>query len=171
SIRWYMSNDYAERARRRDRWHRAVNAFHWPAEGPKRTHDKWMYEAMDMASEVERLPLLFRKEREGGLTKVHQQCSLSPTEPVADNHLTCCLGIECRKCPQLLALESAELSPEEIDRAKAWTCVAHIAMSGGDPAGEGYILTTDDRMFWDRTYASMAGEDQEPCPTNSAGDG
>ena len=27
----------------------------------------------------------------------------------------------------------------------------------GDPAGEGYVLTVDDRMFWERTYASMAG--------------
>ena len=39
---------------------------------------------------------------------------------------------------------------------------SRIVSQGGDVAGEGYILTTDDRMFWDRVYASMAsGQDEQ----------
>lgn len=95
-------------------------------------------------------------EREGILPQEHQQCSRQDPEPIT-NRLTCCLGVVCAECPYLLALERAEgVPPEKIDEMKAWTCAAHILMSGGDRAGEGYILTTSDRMYWDRVYASLA---------------
>lgn len=143
----------------RQKWHETVNRFHDDKHGE---HRRWMYEAMDMMQEVSRLTRILGMERRGELTKKHKQCSLSPTEPVADNHLTCCLGVECRKCPELLALDSAELPPEKIDEAKAWTCVSHIASQGGDPAKEGYLLTVDDRMFWDRVYENLSTPSGHP---------
>lgn len=140
-------------------WHVAVNRLHDERREKNEERSRFMYEAKAAAHEVPRLMLLFKDEREGRLTKIHRQCTLSPTEHVVDNHLTCCLGVECRKCPELLALEKAELTPEAIDRAKAWTCVAHVLSKGGDVSGEGYILTEDDKMFWQRTYESMAAVD------------
>lgn len=163
-----------ERADFRQHWHERVNRFHDglreaippPAELP---HEHWMYEAMHAHEESQRLQRLFAREREGKLPAVHVQCATVGTPPVEvpDNHLTCCLGVECRKCPFLLGLEGGgdrALTPEQLDEAKAWTCVAHILSKGGDPAGEGYILTTDDRMYWDATYASLAAgmEADEP---------
>jgi hypothetical protein len=99
---------------------------------------------------------VLRLEREGKMPQQHKQCSESDPVPVQDNHLTCCLGVECRKCPELLALEKADMPPPQIDVAKAWTCAAHIVSQGGDVAGEGYLLTTDDRMYWDNVYKSLA---------------
>lgn len=86
-----------------------------------------------------------------------------------DNHLTCCRGIKTRQCPHLLALEKIErCSPEQIDTAKAWTCAAHIVSTGGDLAGEGFLLRVDDRMYWDSLHASLAGEDPQQPTTGSA---
>lgn len=100
-------------------------------------------------------------EREGKLCKQHRQCSYSPLEAVPDNHLTCCKGVECRKCEFLLALnESADLTPEQRDEAKAWTCIAHIISTGGDVAREGYLMTVDDRMYWDTVYQHLASAEQ-----------
>ena len=114
-----------------------------------------MYEAKTMADEVPRLVLLFKREREGRNPSVHQQCSRSQPVPVVDNHLSCCLGVKCRECPELLAIEKMEKStPEEIDTAKAWTCAAHIVSEGGDPAGERYLMTVDDRMFWETSLVA-----------------
>ena len=141
------------------KWHEAINKF----EGDYATQKDYMYDGKTAASESERLPILFKMEREGKLKKIHKQCSMSKQEEVIDNHLTCCLGVECRKCPMLLALEKAELTPEQIDNTKSWTCIAHILMTDGDTAGEGFILTTDDRMYWDSVYASLADmEAQQP---------
>lgn len=138
------------------KWHEAINKF----EGAYETQTKFMYNGKMVANESTRLPLLFKMEREENLPKIHKQCSLSKPEKIIDNHLTCCLGIECRKCPMLIALEKAELKPEQIDNAKGWTCIAHILMKGGDNKGEGFILTTDDRMYWDNVYKSLSGENQ-----------
>jgi len=142
-----------EESKKQHAWHVAINQHHnLCGDGPRPEWKRWMYEAKELANEVPRLALLFKMERLGTLPKLHKQCSMSPVEPVEDNHLTCCLGTECRKCEALLALEKAELEPEEIDQAKAWTCATHIVSEGGDQAREGYILTVDDRMFWDTAY-------------------
>ena len=149
-----------EQSRKLDyEWHRLINAA-----ADKLGHGEmsFMYEAKSAWEELQRLPLLFARERTGLLTKLHRQCSLSPLQEVPDNHLTCCKGVECRKCPFLLALnESAEMTSEERDVAKAWTCISHIIGTGGDVAREGYIMTVDDRMYWDNVYKSMAMEMDE----------
>ena len=56
-----------------------------------------------------------------------------------------------------------KMTPDQKDEAMAFTCIAHILSKGGDPAREGYILTVDDRMYWDNVYSSMAelSEDKE----------
>jgi hypothetical protein len=119
----------------------------------------WMYDALKMAGEVPRMAELLRLERRGELPNEHRQCSMSPVEPIPDNHLRCCLGMRCAKCPQLRALESMErVTPEDIDVAKAWTCAAHIAHEGGDMMNEGYIVTVGDRMFWDRVCENLSAE-------------
>jgi hypothetical protein len=118
-------------------WHVAINGYHYPKDGgpPAAEHSRWMYQAKDAAQEVRRLPLLFQRERDGTLPKIHRQCSHSESVPVVKNELTCCLGVKCATCPQLLALNAMAATPEEIDQAKAWTCVAHILSKGGDMAG------------------------------------
>jgi hypothetical protein len=144
-------------------WHVAINQFAMGKRG--KDWPGFMYEAKDLASESKRLVLLFKKEREGMLGKLHRQCSLSAPVPVEDNHLTCCLGTECRKCEALLALEKAEkLTHEQIDEIKAWTCCSHILMEGGDMAGEWFILTTDDRMYWDNVYESLSYDPEQDEP-------
>lgn len=135
-------------------WHVAVNRFHDGKFGDNRS--PFMYEAKRAFQEVPRMIYWMRTERLGQMPKMHQQCSMQAPEPLPENVLTCCLGVECRKCPELLALDAADITPEQRDEAKAWTCAAHILMKGGDTMGEGYILTTGDRIFWDRTYANLA---------------
>jgi hypothetical protein len=151
-----MSDEGFARRRMVHEWHVAVNRLHYPDNRPAEEHRPWMYEAMSAADAIRYLPKLFAAERLGQLPQVHRQCSMSAPEPVIENKLTCCLGVVCRECPALKGLEAAALTPEQVDEAKAWTCVTHIAFAGGDPAREGYVLTTDDQMFWERTYASMA---------------
>lgn len=137
------------------RWHVAINR----AEAPGGWEAKrFMYDAKHAAHEVPRLAAVFGRERRGQLTKTHIQCSHSSPEPVPENYTTCCLGARCSECPFLLAIEAQEeLTEDQRDLAKAWTCVTHIISKGGDVAGEGYILTVDDRMYWENLYRSMAG--------------
>lgn len=144
-------------------WHYALNGYMTARReaGEKPPHLHWMYEAKSLAEEAMRLPLLFERERKGELAGSHQQCSHSEPEPIPDNHLRCCLGTECRKCPHLLALEHEDLTGEQLDLAKSWTCISHIlhTCGGGEfyvDTSEGMILTTGDRMYWDRVYANLA---------------
>ena len=135
------------------RWHVGLNHAS--------DHTSWMYEAKNAAQEVPRLALLFSRERRCQLPALHVQCATCAPIPeaVPDNHLTCCLGTECRACPHLAVLDAADLGDEERDVAKAWTCVTHIIRKGGDRAREGYLLTVDDRMYWDNLYRSLRGGD------------
>lgn len=140
-------------------WHVAINK-HTTAlreADPQSEWPRWMYEAKDAALEVPRLALLFKNEREGKLDKTFRRCSCCPDEKhVVDNHLTCCLGVECRKCPHLMGMEKAALTPEQIDWVKSWTCVGHILANGGDVANTGFIITEDDKMYWDSVHNSLA---------------
>jgi len=138
-------------------WHVAINRYNTP-----KRHERFMYEAKSMADEVPRMAMLFKAERSKELPEIHQQCSLSEPEQVIDNHLSCCLGTKCAKCPILLSLNEIDnRSPEEIDIAKAWTCAAHIVSEGGDMMNEGYILTVADRMYWNNVYDSL-GDTKKP---------
>lgn len=141
-------------------WHVAINA----ANTDMSTWRHWMYHGKQIADEVPRLIYLFARERAGEMATAHRQCAHSQAEPIPDNHLTCCLGVECRTCDALLALDKAALSPEQIDACKAWTCAAHILTEcGAQPnrydTSEGFVKTTGDQMYWDRVYASLASVD------------
>ncbi|MFQ5780866.1 MAG: hypothetical protein ACE5HN_08820 [Nitrospiria bacterium] len=152
-------------------WHRAINRHHDDKKTPG-SWKSWMYDAISMADEVPRLAILFGMERRGELRKTHKQCSISPSVPVPDNHLSCCLGVKCAECPELLALDKIEkVTPEQIDIAKAWTCAAHIVSQGGDKMREGYLLTVDDRMYWDGVYQSMSQGPEPPETPPEAGEG
>jgi hypothetical protein len=127
---------------------------------------RFMYDAKEIAEESERLPYWFARERTGTLPKSHQQCSHSEPEVMADNHLTCCLGVECRKCEFLLSLDAhaQDIPPEEMDKIKTWTCISHIMREnakGFVDTSEGMVLTTSDRLFWDGVYRSLAAGDDE----------
>lgn len=137
-------------------WHVVINQ-HADATIP-RDDMRFMYEAKDCAEEVPRLALLFKMEREHALAKVHHQCSRDHEgEAVPDNHLTCCLGVKCRACPYLLAIDTVRRPAEERDVMKAWTCATHIIREGGDTAREGFV-----KMFWENVYASLTSHDDEP---------
>lgn len=156
--RWRMEHD----------WHVAINAYVVPAMIGTADYPTFMYEAKSARDEIRRLPLLFKMEREAKLPSTHQQCSHSEPVPIPKNELTCCLGVKCAECPHLKALETAKLTPEQIDEAKAWTCVTHVVMKGGDHAREGYIMTTGDRMFWDHVYESMAANPDDLGPDDGS---
>lgn len=143
-------------------WHVAINQHNDNQRRDGKEWNRWMYEAKSMADEVPRMVMLFKREREGRLSQTHQQCSMQAPVPVPNNHLSCCLGVRCSECPELLALEKIErCTPDDIDAAKAWTCAAHIVSKGGDPMNEGYILDVSDRMFWDNVHANLAASDGE----------
>lgn len=138
-------------------WHVAINQHN--RKGGKGLAS-FMYEAKTMADEVPRMVMLFCAERTDALPNSPKQCSMTPAVQVKDNHLSCCLGVKCRECPELLALEKMERPPGDIDIAKAWTCAAHIVSKGGDIMREGYLLRVDDRMYWDNVYSSLAQGEQ-----------
>jgi hypothetical protein len=135
------------------KWHVAINRY---ADGKHGSDEypRFMYEAKRAYRELGRMTILFKQEREGTLPKYHQQWIHSAPESLNDNYLSCCLGVRCSECPHLLALNG--LDPEMIDAAKAFTCMAHIIESGGDPALEGYLLTQSDKKFWENLYSSLA---------------
>lgn len=146
-------------------WHVQINRHH---DGKMGTPDwnGWMYLAKTMADEVPRMAMLHGMERRGEMAKTHVQCHNkacdNTPQPVPDNHLRCGLGVECRKCPHLLALDGARLTPKQIDEAKAWTCAAHMLRTPDwHDDGEGWLTTVDDRMYWDRVYQNIAGSDHD----------
>lgn len=149
-------------SRARHAWHAQINRHMDARRESGESHLSWMYMGKELAHEVPRMAKLHGMERRGELATDHVQCHNaacdSTPQPVPDNHLTCSLGVECRKCPHLLALDNADMEPEQIDQAKAWTCMAHIVAETkgqGDQSGEGWLQTVDDRMFWDRLYANL----------------
>ena len=130
--------------------HRVINKMN---ETDRETNG-FLYQMKDAIQEIRRLSLLHKKEREGSLPDIHKQCSLSKKEDIADNHLTCCLGVECRKCEILKGLEAVDYEPEVIDDIKAWTCLVH-ALKKTDYTNDGVIQTEGDRIYWDNYMESM----------------
>jgi len=141
-------------------WHVSINQFHYGENFKKiNEHQNWMYDAKNIADEVPRLTMLFKAERLRELPKIHQQCSHSEPKPVIDNHLSCCLGVKCKECPFLLALEGTNVSREQVDEIKAWTCVSHILNEKSKRMiddTEGYVVTEDDKMYWQNVYESLS---------------
>lgn len=144
-------------------WHVSINRHATIQRELGRPWPSYMYEGKSAAGELPRLIKLFALERTGQLPKIHRQCSRSQHEQIENNHLTCGLGMKCKECPELMALDSIkDATPDDIDTAKAWTCVAHILENARNcDTSEGYILRVDDRMFWDRVYANLSADDDQ----------
>jgi hypothetical protein len=139
------------------KWHGALNEYN----SKQKEFKHWMYNAKTIVTEIPRLKILFEVERLNKLPTEHKQCSMAVTVPVKDNHLTCCLGITCRECPELLILDKIEASIEDIDEIKAYTCTAHILYEAAKrivDTSEGFILTEDDKMYWQNVYKSLSSE-------------
>ncbi len=144
-------------------WHVSVNAHQSALRAAGKDTAHFMYDAMSAAHETHRLALLFADERKETLRTSHRACSQQDATAIESNYLKCCLGVKCAECPHLVALNSMQrATPEQIDVAKAWTCVAHILSSGGDLSGEGYVLDVSDRMYWDNLHQSLAMVDGTP---------
>lgn len=137
-------------------WHVAINAQVEEERRSGRGWPRFMYDAKHAAQELPRLALLFKKEREGTLAKTFRKCACcSEQKHIEENFLTCCKGVKTKECAFLIGLAKAEIPEEQKDWIKAWTCMAHILSDGGDMAGEGFITTVDDRMFWDGVHESL----------------
>lgn len=69
------------------------------------------------------------------------------------------------------------MTAEQQDAAKAFTCVTHIltevasrraADCGHIDTSEGFILTVDDRMYWDTVYAHLSAADPDAAEFSQA---
>ena len=147
-------------------WHRAINAyaddrnaFPVPTDGRARDWPRMMYAAKTIADEVPRMILLFERERTTGLPETFKMCGHDPrpAKKLPDNHLRCGLGVECRKCPYLAAIDRSEkMPPEAKDEAKAWTCATHFLLeSKPDVFFESILRDKSDDAFDDRIAESF----------------
>lgn len=142
------------------KWHVALNHYN----NVGKDFRSWMYDAKHMADEIARIAIWFMCERTGQLPVIHRQCSQSQPVPIPENHLSCCLGQKCKECPHLLALEKAEVTLEQLDEMKAWTCTAHILFEKTQRSiddSEGYIMHEGDKMYWENVYSNLDGEDRD----------
>jgi hypothetical protein len=125
-------------------WHGAVNIIAEEARAKGQTHDDiaWAYRAKDLGYEAPRMFYLFRTDR------------------AKDQQLVCARGVRVRACGYLQTLEAKMIAAREqrpgaligppdvldddIDMAKAWTCITHIL---ADPPAwiEGFIDRADDK--------------------------
>lgn len=142
-------------------WHGAINRFQDARHAEGKEWVRWMYEAKQLSDEVPRMILLFEQERRG-LPGQYKMCAHDPAPPVQlpDNHLRCHLGVECRKCEHLAAIESAPgMTNEAKDEAKAWTCAAHILLeSKPDTYIEGYLHDKSEAAFNERLARSLGAD-------------
>lgn len=155
-------------------WHRAINAHgederYFPKppmlNGVATANRDWprmMHTAKRISDEVPRMVLLFQYEREGPLRDSFKMCAHDPrpATPMPDNHLACALGVQCRKCPHLLAIDRSEtMTPEAKDEAKAWTCATHFLLeSKPDVYFEEIVFDKSSAAFDQRLAESFAQE-------------
>lgn len=146
-------------------WHGAINQF---SEARRQKGEDWpgfMYTAKTVSDEVPRMILLFERERRG-LASSFKLCAHdpAPATELKDNHLRCHLGVECRKCPYLAAIEAEDrMTNEAKDEAKAWTCATHILLeSSPDTHFEGMLRDKSDDAFDAQMVANHAGVNFEP---------
>jgi hypothetical protein len=128
---------------------------------------------------------------EDALPQWHQQCSVSPVEPVpAHNRLRCILGQEVTTCPILTyftahwqaytqqrirsgphegELIHGDLQPGDLYQTMTEICAWHMftAVYEAKKTGrfldytEGWMLDMTDRMFWERICDSLMGNSAE----------
>ena len=140
---------------------------------------KNLYGFKSMLGLMEYLPKRIGDERRKALPTVHQQCSHSVPEPLADNHLQCWLGQKLGECPILKRLDGTfaefrakpyyrEITDEQVDGVKAATCAWHLYTSGQFVDwNEGAVQDSSDRKFWGRVYDNLSCD---PQPEDSVDD-
>lgn len=144
-----MADTYAEISSRTNTLHQWINRRQGERRKASEPWESTLYEWKDMEAERRRLPLVIRRAFEGTLPVVHQQCSRTEPETIAENHLICALGQDVTTCPMLLSLrdtftekEAGErrfqerhphytpgLTDESIYQAAATVCTWHIFTS------------------------------------------
>lgn len=151
-------------------WHGAINAF---SQSSGYDAAKVMYLAKRAADEVPRMILLFESERQGKLPQAFKMCGHDPrpADPLPDNHLRCHLGVECRKCPYLLAIDAASMTPEAKDEAKAWTCATHIIAEKPNDYIEGFVDDKTAAAFDAHLVRSFAAEHESEFPVEGGARG
>jgi hypothetical protein len=122
-------------------WHQGINRYADQQRKAGVDYDDyhWLYDAKHGAHEAYRLIYLWEADRK------------------TDTGLVCALGIRCRDCGILKAIETAmvterdnprwprDLEDADIDAAKAWTCIAHILHSGVTPHDGVFVANNQDR--------------------------
>ena len=141
----------------------------------QKPHDHTLYEFKTMMHELQRLPIWFKKQREGKLPKIHRQCSQSAPEPIKDNKLICALGVKVPDCSILKSLEEyfskrresyTGITEDDMDKVKAATCCWHIfkesTVEGKHlDTSDGYIQDESDRMYWNNVCESLSKSDDQ----------
>lgn len=156
-------------------------------EGESWEHD--LYEWKAALQELRRLPGWLRRARTGTLPTIHVQCSHSEPEKIANNRLTCALGVDVTACPILTSLYASfeaqrthvaayngepsypDLTADDGDEIAARVCTWHIfteqmrrTLSGQAQidTSEGYVQDEGDRMYWSNVYDSLRRGMEEP---------
>ena len=177
----------AELSRQADHiWHVWMNKY-------STEQSKWPHSLYEFKSLLEFLQWGWKRLEQAftaNLPTEHQQCSLSPVEPIKENILKCCLGAECVKCDILLGLKATfddernrtrgvlgkfydQVPETEVYKRMANTCAWHIYTKTcgivdegfhGVDTTEGHLMDTGDRMYWDRLYQSLSQTDDGERP-------
>lgn len=140
-------------------WHSAIAKFNDDRYKAGLPHDRMMYRARSLSDELPRMILLFEYERKG-LAQSFKMCAHdpAPATPLPDNHLRCHLGVECRKCPYLAAIEAGAMTDEAKDEAKAWTCATHILTEAPDDYIEEYLYDKSSAIMNERMARAAGGD-------------
>lgn len=154
-----------------------------PADHPIDPHERGLYAFKAAMQVLPWLPAQIGKERRKELPLIHQQCSHSAPEAMPENYLTCGFGVRLSTCPILVRVGAkfdemrnkltpkgepsyyADVTDEDIDKAKAMACVWHLLMghehSNHVDWNEGAIQDVSDKMFWRRVYDNLSQPAEE----------
>ncbi len=182
-----MSKTPSELSRQADHiWHVWMNEFSKAEREAKRPWPHSLYEFKSLLDFLQWGGKRIEDAFTGKLDKTHKPCSYSPTEPIKENRLKCCLGVDVTGCPILASLKATfdeqrqrecgslgkfydEVPDSEMYHRMANTCAWHIYKGvtqgsegfHGIDTTEGHLMDVGDRMFWDRVYDSMRAGDPE----------
>lgn len=155
-------------------WHSWMNKTSGILSKDNQLVDRTIYEFKSMLQWLSYGHIKIAEEFEGKLPTLHRQCSHQPAEEIKQNELRCAIGKNVLECPILASLKAAfeaQLSQppsQSLFRIMSATCAFHLMqVATGMTEGfridtsEGYMQDTSDRMFWQRTYQSMAMEPED----------
>lgn len=154
-------------------WHWWINSLKpdGPAGDP---HERNLYGFKSMLQALGYFETYLRAAFTDSLRESHQQCLHQQPEPIKDkNCVRCALGKNVVECPILLSLRDsfnenrarheyqARVPESALYELMAKTCGWHLLMSQVIDGrlidwNEGAMQDESDRMFWTRTYESLA---------------